>query len=186
MSVRNPDIPIGIPDAIPGDRAGPWQRTARGRDRLDIDMDRYISRRRVLEGMGVSALGLAGAALIGCGGGGNQAGGGGVKTDPNATTIAGSTKGGGLPMQAPKVAGTPKRGGTWTTGITSTYKQHDAHTALATNIYHHIGDKGIEPHPVTNKLLPHILKSWEVADPTGTTLTATPWPIASSASRAKP
>ena len=82
-----------------------------------------------------------------------------------------ATKGGGLPMQAPKVAGTPKRGGTWTSGVTSTYKQHDAHTALATNIYHHIGDKGIEPHPVTNKLLPHIIKSWEVSDPTGTTLT---------------
>ncbi len=134
-------------------------------------MDRYISRRRVLEGMGVSALGLAGAALIGCGGGGNQAAGGGGKADANATTVAGSTRGQGLPMNAPKVAGNPKRGGTWTSGITSTYKQHDAHTALATNIYHHIGDKGIEPHPVTNKLLPHIIKSWEVSDPAGTTLT---------------
>ena len=69
------------------------------------------------------------------------------------TTVAGSTRGQGLPMNAPKVAGNPKRGGTWTSGITSTYKQHDAHTALATNIYHHIGDKGIEPHPITNKLI---------------------------------
>ena len=135
-------------------------------------MDRYISRRRVLEGMSVGALGLAGAALIGCGGGGNQAaGGGGNPVASTATTVAGSTQGGGLPMTAPKVAGNPKPGGTWTSGVTSTYKQHDAHTALATNIYHHIGDKGIEPHPVTNKLLPHILASWEVADPSGTTLT---------------
>ena len=47
-----------------GDRAGPWQHCQR-EGSLDIDMDRYISRRRVLEGMGVSALGLAGAALLG-------------------------------------------------------------------------------------------------------------------------
>jgi len=129
-----------------------------------------VSRRSVIQGIGVSALGLAGAALLGCGSTKNTAGGGGGAGNSGAASVAGATKGGGLPMTAPKVAGNPKPGGTFTWGTTSTYKQHDAHTALATNIYHHIGDKGIEPHPVTNKLLPHIIASWEVADPSGTTL----------------
>jgi len=134
-----------------------------------IDVDRSVSRRRVIQGMGVSALGLAGAALLGCGST-KKADTGGAATNAGPASVAGATKGGGLPMTAPKIAGNPKRGGTWTSAVTSTYKQHDAHTALATNIYHHIGDKGIEPHPVTNKLLPHIISSWEVADKEGTTL----------------
>jgi peptide/nickel transport system substrate-binding protein len=118
--------------------------------------------------MGVGALGLAGAALLGCGGGDSGSGGGGQT--PRGTSIEGATRGQGLPMVAPKVPGTPKQGGTYTAAVTSTYKQHDAHTALATNIYHIIGDKAIEPHPVTNALLPHMFTSWEVADPSGMTL----------------
>ena len=63
-----------------------------------------------------------------------------------------------------------RTGGTFIQPTTSTYVQHDPHTALGGAIYHVIGEKGIEPHPVTNELLPHVLTSWEVADPSGTTL----------------
>ena len=45
-------------------------------------------------------------------------------------------------MTAPKVAGKTKPGGTYSNSVTSTYSQHDAHTALAGNIWHTIGEKG--------------------------------------------
>jgi ABC-type transport system substrate-binding protein len=127
-----------------------------------------LSRRSMLEGAGVGALGLAGAALLGCGGGEEQAQRGGA--GPAGTTVAGATRGGGLPMVAPKVEGKIRPGGTFTQATTSTPKQHDMHTALASTIWHAIGERAIEPHPVTNELLPNIFTSWEVADPSGTTL----------------
>jgi peptide/nickel transport system substrate-binding protein len=126
-----------------------------------------VTRRSVLQGMGVGTLGLAGAALLGCGGGDE---GSARNTGAQATSVAGSTRGAGLPLVAPKVQGKIKPGGTWTTSQSSTGKQHDAHTALGGNIYHVIGDKGLEPDAVTNKILPHMFTSWEVADPSGTTL----------------
>ena len=129
-----------------------------------------ISRRAVVQGIGVGALGLAGAALLGCGGGGNRGAGSGGAPAAQSTSVAGSTRGAGLPLVAPKVEGKIKPGGTWTSSETSTGKQHDPATALGGNVYHVIGDKGLEPHPVTNKILPHMLTKWEVADPSGTTL----------------
>lgn len=128
-----------------------------------------FSRRTVLEGMGVGALGLAGAALLGCG---SSAPTGDTATDGagGAQSVVGATRGGGLPMNAPVVAGTKKPGGTFTASALSTYKQHDPHTALATNIWHIIGEKGLEPDPVNGTIRPHVFTSWEVADPSGTTL----------------
>ena len=129
-----------------------------------------VSRRSVLEGIGVGALGLAGAALLGCGGAksGGEAGGG-AAAGGNALG-ANQPKGTGLPLTAPVVQGKEKPGGTFTEHTTSTYTQHDPGTALATNIWHVIGDKGLEPDPQTAAIRPHVLTSWEVADPTGTTL----------------
>ena len=46
---------------------------------------------------------------------------------------------------SPKRAGTPERGGNYTAAVTSTTKQHAAHTALATNSYHTLGDKALDP-----------------------------------------
>jgi ABC-type transport system substrate-binding protein len=136
---------------------------------MDEGFTPRINRRSLLEGAALGALGVAGAALLGCGGGGD---GGGASTGAGsqATTVAGATQGGGLPLVAPKVEGRPRQGGTWTTTQTSTGKQHDAHTALGGNIFHVIGDKGLEPDARTNKILPHMFTSWEVADPSGTTL----------------
>jgi len=130
-----------------------------------------VSRRSVLEGIGVGALGLAGAALIGCGGGG-QAGGeaGGSAGGAAGGAASNQPKGTGLPLTAPVVQGKEKPGGTFTEHTTSTYSQHDPGTALATNIWHVIGEKGLEPDPQTGAIRPHVMTSWEVADPSGTTL----------------
>jgi ABC-type transport system substrate-binding protein len=128
-----------------------------------------LTRRQVVEGMGLGALGLAGAALLGCGGRSEQA-----KPTTDASGVTTAARGDGvsdtLPLTAPKAQGKKRTGGTFIQPTTSTYVQHDPHTALGGAIYHVIGEKGIEPHPVTNELLPHVLTSWEVADPSGTTL----------------
>ena len=126
----------------------------------------------MIRGASLGALGLASAALLGCQSSeGGASGSAAPKAQtPLATSVAGATRGAGLPLVAPKVAGTPKRGGVWTTASTSTGKQFDPHTALGGNIFHVIGDKPLEPHPITNAFLPHMFTSWEVADPAGTTL----------------
>ena len=134
---------------------------------MNTDFGTRVSRRLVLRGTGVGVLGLASAALLGCGSTGKTGGGG---TSKEKVSVEGSTRGAGLPMVAPKVAGKIKPGGTYTTAVTSTYVQNDAHTALAGNIYHIIGEKALEPDPVTNAIRPHLFTSWEVADPAGTTL----------------
>ena len=129
-----------------------------------------VTRRRVVEGIGLGALGLAGAALLGCGSRSAKpevtaAAGGGATTARRGDGVSDT-----LPLTAPKAQGKKRAGGTFVQPATSTYVQHDPHTALGGAIYHVIGEKGIEPHPVTNELLPHVLTSWEVADPSGTTL----------------
>jgi ABC-type transport system substrate-binding protein len=133
-------------------------------------MKQTLSRRSALQGLGVGALGIAGAALLGCGGSEPTGGAGNVAADESGK-IEGGTSGFGLTMVAPKVEGREKPGGTLTVGGGATTQvQFDAHTALAGNIFHTISEKGIEPHPVSGKLLPHTFTSWEVADPSGTTL----------------
>jgi peptide/nickel transport system substrate-binding protein len=127
-----------------------------------------ISRRSMIEGAGIGALGLAGAALLGCGGGGT-----GDKTAgsvPAAGRIEGATQGGGLTMIAPVVQGKPRYGGTWRTAGTATGVQWDAHTALGDGGWSTLGEKVLEQHPVTGELQPNLATSWEVADPNGLTL----------------
>lgn len=130
---------------------------------------RTMGRRAVLEGFGVGALGLAGAALLGCGSAGGGTGGV-TEAGQKAASSIGASSGGGLPMTAPKVTGKVREGGTFTAANTATYVQHDPGTALGANIWHLIGEKGLEPDPVTMAVRPHVFTSWEVADPTGTTL----------------
>jgi peptide/nickel transport system substrate-binding protein len=129
-----------------------------------------ISRRAVLEGMGVGSLGLAGAALLGCGGGEEKAGTGEVAADTKGN-VAGGTSGKGLPSIVPVVKGTARDGGVYAvSGGATTQVQFDAGTALAGNIWHTIGEKGLEPDPVTGQIRPHVIASWEVPDPNGLTL----------------
>jgi peptide/nickel transport system substrate-binding protein len=127
-----------------------------------------LSRRAVLEGMGIGTLGLAGAALVGCGT--SAPSNSGTTEGPAIGRIEGATQGGGLPMVAPKVEGKPKYGGTWRVAATSTSTQYDAHTALGGNVWHNISERLLEQHPSTGEVLPGVTKSWEVADPSGLTL----------------
>jgi peptide/nickel transport system substrate-binding protein len=134
-------------------------------------MRQLVTRRSVLEGMGVGALGLAGSALLGCGGGGGENQGTGQIAAEKSGQVIGATSGFGLPMITPKVEARIKEGGVYTSSAGSTTQvQFDAHTALGPNIFHTISEKALEPHPVTGKLLPHTFTSWEIADKEGLTL----------------
>ena len=129
---------------------------------------RFVSRRGVLEGMGVGAFGLASAALLGCGS--TASTGAGAGAGEAKAPVVGATSGGGLPMTAPVVAGKIRDGGTWTTAGTTTLKQHDAHTVLASSIWNYTSERTLEPDPITGVIRPNVVTSWEVADPSGLTL----------------
>jgi ABC-type transport system substrate-binding protein len=125
----------------------------------------------MLQGAGTATLGLAAAALLGCGGGDDAGSATGQVAAEKSGQVAGATSGKGMPMNAPVVQGAPRRGGVYTvSGGATTQVQFDAGTALGGNIWHVIGEKGIEPDPVTNELRPHVFTSWEMADPSGLTL----------------
>lgn len=131
-------------------------------------MSTKLTRRSVLEGMGVGALGLAGAALLGCGSANNA---GSAGQTAGTGNVAGATSGGGLPITAPVVQGKPRYGGVWTTSLTTTPVQFDSHTALGSIVWHKgVSERTLEPDPITGAIKPHVATSWEVADPAGTTL----------------
>lgn len=127
-----------------------------------------VSRRSVLEGLGVGTLGLAGAALLGCRA--KPAGDGGAPTQPAAGLIQGATRGAGLPEISPKVDGKPKPGGLYRSAYNQYFTQHDMHTALGVTVWHIIGEKLLEQNARTGELLPHVATSWEVADKEGLSL----------------
>ena len=131
---------------------------------------RYVSRRAALQGLGMAAFGIAGAALLGCGGSKTS-----IVHDARANDAAGSAggmTGHTLPMVAPVVQGTKQPGGTVTQSIgPTTYVQHDPRTALAASEWQVISDKCVELDAITRAIQPSVLASWEVADPNGLTLT---------------
>src|SRR5688572_15596214 len=108
----------------------------------------HVDRRSLLRGAGVGALGLAGAALLGCGGDGESEGPA-TQAQPKTGLIEGATRGAGLPEIAPKVQGTKKPGGTYSYATTSLFTQYDMHTALASTPWHLLGEKVLEQDPRT-------------------------------------
>lgn len=131
---------------------------------------RRLSRRDTLRLAGIGTAGLTGAALIGCGededapatngAGATTAPGGGGKGGPDGAGPAGE----GIPV----VEGDPIPGGSFTSPATSTYLQHDPHTALGPNIWHLIGEKALEQDQRTGEVVPSLLiESFEVADDQG-------------------
>ena len=126
-----------------------------------------ITRRSVLEGIGVGALGLAGAAVLGCSS---------HSASPASknTTAASATPGNGtdtLQLTAPIAQGRPRLGGTLTTSIgATTYTEHDSHTQRGADEWQVISEKLLEADPITGKTLPMVATSWETPDPQGLTL----------------
>jgi len=130
-------------------------------------LGRAVTRRAVMQGLGVGALGLAGAALLGCGGRGPAQPGAGA---PEAGKIQGASSGGGLPLNAPVVQGKVKEGGVFNYAAATQNKQFDPHTSLGDGGWGIVSEKGLNTDPRTGKIRSSIFTSWEVADPSGTTL----------------
>ncbi len=124
--------------------------------------------RTVLRGGMLGGLGLASAALLGCRStGGTTAP---ASTGGGALVTSGASAG-TLPLTAPVVKGTPKKGGVLTGTIGPvTYVEHDSHTQRGASEWHVISEKLLESNFTDAKVLPHLATSWEVADPAGMTL----------------
>ena len=122
-----------------------WQRS----------MGRRVSRRSALRGTAVAGLGLAGAALIGCGGGDEE------KATPAATKAAGAT-GAATPVAA--AAEQPQPGGTFINPVTTNVADVlDPHTSLAIAWGHWVwmGNTAIRRSRDGAKLEPQLVESWE-------------------------
>lgn len=118
-----------------------------------------LSRRSVLRGAGFGALGLAGAALVGCGSGGNAPEDTRVAAKDAGTNIAST-----LGVTAPVVAGTPRKGGSYTTAMIAKLT-HDPANGVNSGAWPMLSELLLEGDPLTSKLAPNIASSWEVADP---------------------
>ena len=117
-----------------------------------------VSRRSVLRGAGVGALGLAGAALVGCGSRGADA------PAPIAKQDAGVNLAGALGVTAPVVSGTPRRGGVYTHAMAGKLT-HDPGNGVNSGVWPMLGELLLEGDPLTSKLSPNVVTTWEVADP---------------------
>lgn len=134
---------------------------------MSVQLQAPITRRSVLSGLGFGVAGVAAAALVGCGSSRTPA----ASSNAGKVPVEGATSGGGLPMIAPKVEGKIRDGGTWTVAATTSLKQHDAHTVLASSIWNYISERTLEPDPIAGTIRPHVVASWETPDPNGLTLT---------------
>ena len=129
-----------------------WQRTA----------GRRLSRRGVLRGSAVAGLGLAGAALIGCGDDDDD-----DEAAPaaRATAAAPAPAAGAAPQGAAPTTQQIKRGGTYrrhnTRGVSGHY---DPHTALNDQLqfWHFIGNFGTEQSQDGTEVVPELVESWEI------------------------
>jgi peptide/nickel transport system substrate-binding protein len=125
----------------------------------------------MLRSAGIGTLGIAGAALLGCGGGDDADGGASGAGGGTSAPVTASTGVETLPLTAPAAQGRPRKGGTYTQSIgATTWVLRDSHTQLGASEWHVISEKLLESNFTDAKVLPHIAASWEVADPSGTTL----------------
>jgi ABC-type transport system substrate-binding protein len=137
---------------------------------VEAGLGTVLPRRRVIEGIGVGALGIAGAALLGCGSGGRAGGTAGAPSSANPPVTA-NTGVETLPLTAPVAQGKPRKGGTFNETVGAvTWVEHDSHTQRGASEWHVISEKLLECDFKDAKTLPSVATTWEAADPQGLTL----------------
>ena len=131
-----------------------WSRIQAGR----------MSRRSVLRGGFAAGAGLAGAALIGCGGAKKSVDQAAPATAPKAVApvVAPAAERAGMPV----VKGNPKKGGSFTVPLTETNVQHDQHTAVSNSEWATMGERALELDEWTGKLRGNLVEAWEIPDKT--------------------
>jgi ABC-type transport system substrate-binding protein len=132
---------------------------------------RRVSRRSMLRGAAVGSAGLAGAALIGCGGGDDDDGG-----DATAAATAAGTTAAGTATAAATAAATeeamsgPVRGGVRSAVSANVYDSVDGHQAVASpavGVLNRAQSKILRfANPNTGELVGDLAESWELASPT--------------------
>ena len=128
-----------------------------------------VTRRGVIRGMGIGALGLAGASLIGCGG--SSTGG-----SPEAAKSAGGDS--GAPKNAvraegfdPKFGTVPVNnkkkivGGTYRRSANDTSRENDPDVSISGADWELVADRLANANGFTQKVSPDMLTSFEVVDP---------------------
>lgn len=131
------------------------------------------SRRSVLEGVGVGALGLAGAALLGCGGS-TPAGNGEVGGPADAGAASGAPKNvkraagfdpklGELPINNKKVV----MGGTFVRPFTDTTREQDPDVSIAGADAESVMDRLVYANGWNMEITPDLLTSYEMVDKQG-------------------
>jgi ABC-type transport system substrate-binding protein len=135
---------------------------------MPIELSSHVQRRALIRGIGFGAIGLAGAALLGCGGDETTTSSTQGKSSAPVTSATGVET---LPLTAPVAQGRPRKGGIYTQSLgATTYVEHDSHTQRGASEWHVIGEKLLECNFTDAKTVPHVATSWEVADPTGLNL----------------
>jgi len=148
---------------------------------------RRLSRRGMLRGAGVGIAGLAGAALIGCGGsddeggdGGGSSGGGTGGASTGAATGGGGEAGSGIPTNVTRAAGFDPSlgvvpineknvvpGGTFRRRRADTTRQQDPDISIAGSDHEFVNDRLLIANGWTMELQPDLLESYEITDPDG-------------------
>ena len=130
----------------------------------DRAASRRLSRRGVLRGSAVAGLGIAGAALIGCGDD-DAAGTAGTPTGGAAATTTPAGAAATATASAPEV----KTGGTHIAHFTTPYNDEmDPHksTSQAANIWSHMGNTGTRLNREATEVVGELVESWEFASDT--------------------
>src|SRR5688500_11222343 len=133
-----------------------------------------VSRRQVLRGAAVGALGLTGAALIGCGGGDDggspatNTGGGAPGADSGAPKNIKRADGynpalGEVAINTKKVI----RGGTYRESASDTSRENDPDISISGADWQHIADRLVIANGWTMAITPDMLTSYELVDKQG-------------------
>ena len=135
-----------------------------------------MSRRSVLEGMGVGALGLAGAALLSCGGsttpagGGASGGGAGNEVSVDSGVPKNVKRAEGFDPKLGEVAVNNKKviqGGVFRRAFTDTTREQDPDVSIAGADAETVMDRLVYANGWTMKITPDMLTSYELVDKAG-------------------
>ncbi len=135
-------------------------------------MGTALPRRSMLRGAGMGIAGLAGAALIGCGGGSSPAPSAPASGSPAAAAASGAPKNvvraegfdpkfGKVPVNLKKMI----PGGKYVRASNDTSRENDPDISAAGADWEFVGDRLATANGFTQKVTPDMLQSFEVADP---------------------
>ena len=129
--------------------------------------DTMMQRRAMLRGAGIGIAGLAGAALIGCGGNKSSGGGAQAVSDAESGAPKNVTRADGFEAKYGVVPINRKKrvpGGTYRRARTDTSRENDPDVSIAGADWEIVGDRLAVANGFNQKVTPDMLQSFEVVD----------------------